>query len=91
MFAGMSSEDGDVYIMSPSGDEEWVSPTPAQTAITDALTDATDVSADDIADLETYVDRGDLRAVLDGDSDELTFEVEGHDVTVTAAGDIDVA
>jgi hypothetical protein len=87
----MSSEDGTVYIMSPSGDEEWVSPMPAGAAVTEAVTGATDLSDEDVDDLESYVDLGDLRAVLDGDEDEVTFEVEGNDVTVTADGDIDVA
>lgn len=87
----MSSEDGQVYIMSPSGDEEWVSPTPAHTAIADAVTDATELSEGDIDDLETYVELSELRALLDGDGGDLTFEIEGHDITVTADGDIDVA
>jgi hypothetical protein len=87
----MSSEDGTVYMMSPSGEEEWMSPKPAETVVTEAVTGATDLSDEDIDDLESYVDLGDLRAVLDGDEDELTFEVEGHDVTVTGDGDIDVA
>ena len=87
----MSSEDGEVYIMSPSGEEEWVSPTPARTAIADAVADATGLNEGDIDDLETYVSRAELRAVVDGDGDDLSFDVEGHDVTVTADGDIDVA
>ena len=86
----MSSENGAVYMMSPSEDEGWVSPTPAQTAITDAVTAATALGDDDIDDLETYVDRQKLRAVLDGDADDLTFEIEGHDVTVTGDGNIEV-
>ena len=86
----MSSEDGEVYIMTGAGDEEWVSPTPARTAITDAVTEATSVADGDIDDLETYVDPADLRAVLDSDEDEITFSVEDHDVTVTSGGDIDV-
>ncbi|WP_340097898.1 HalOD1 output domain-containing protein [Salinibaculum salinum] len=86
----MSSEDGEVYIMTGVGDEEWVSPTPAQTAITDAVTGATDLTEADIGDVETYVDLEELRAVLDGGSGDLTFDVEGHDVTVTGDGDISV-
>lgn len=86
----MSSDDGEVYIMTGAGDEEWVSPTPAQTAITDAVTDATDLIEEDIDDIDAYVDLGDLRAVLDGVDDELTFTVEGHQVTVTETGDISV-
>lgn len=87
----MSSEDGAVYVMRPSGDEEWVRPTPVQAAVTDAVTATTELDGDDIDDIETYVARADLRAVLGGDREKLTFEVEGHDVTVTGDGDIDVA
>jgi hypothetical protein len=87
----MSSEDGEMYIMSPSGDEDWVSPTPAGAAVAEAVSEATDVSAEEIDDIEAYVDPADLRAVLDGDDENVTFDVEGHDVTVTADGDIDVA
>jgi len=86
----MSSENGEVYIMSPSGDEEWVTPTPARTAITDAVTEATDLEGEDVDDIEEYVDIPDLRAVLEGDDDELTFRVEDHEVTVTGDGDIQV-
>lgn len=87
----MSSEDGEMYIMSPSGDEEWVSPTPAGAAVAEAVSESTDVSSEDIDDLGAYVDPGNVRAVLDGSDENVTFEVEGHDVTVTADGDIDVA
>jgi hypothetical protein len=86
----MSSENGEVYIMSPSGDEEWVTPTPARTAIADAVAEATDLEGEDIGDVEEYVDLPALRAVLDGDEEELTFTIEGHEVTVTGAGDIHV-
>lgn len=87
----MSSNDSEMYIMSPSGDEEWVSPTPAGAAVTEAVSKATGVNSEDVEDLETYVDPRDLRAVLDSDEAKLTFEVEGNDVTITADGDIDVA
>jgi len=86
----MSSEDGEVYVMRAKTDEEWVSPKPVRTAITDTLTDATELSETDIGDIESYVDLTDLRAVLDGEDDDLTFDVEGHDVTVTGDGDISV-
>lgn len=86
----MSSEEGEVYIMSDVGDEEWVSPTPARTVIMDAVTSATDLEATDLEDLEEYVDVEALREVLDGDDEELTFTVEDHEVVVTGDGDIDV-
>lgn len=86
----MSSEDGEVYIMTGAGDEEWVSPAPAQTAITEAITDVTDLTEQDVDDIDTYVDLRDLRAVLDGEDGELTFTVEDHHVTITETGDISV-
>lgn len=86
----MSSEDGEVYIMTGAGDEEWVSPAPAQAAITDAISNATDLTEQDVDDIDTYVDLRDLRAVLDGGDGELTFTVEGHHVTITETGDISV-
>ncbi len=86
----MSSENGDVYIMSPSGDEEWVSPTPVRTAIADAVADATDLAGDEVGDIEEYVDLPALRAVIDGDEEQLTFSVEDHEVTITDEGDIQV-
>ncbi|MEF8785409.1 MAG: HalOD1 output domain-containing protein [Haloarculaceae archaeon] len=86
----MSSEDGEVYIMTGVGDEEWVSPTPAQIAITDAVTGATDLTEADIGDIETYVDLDELRAVLAGDDDTVTFTVEDHEIMVTNTGDISV-
>ena len=78
----MSDEDG----------EEWVSPTPVRVAISEAVVDATDLEDDDLGDLESYVDIEDLRELLDGDREEdLSFAVEGHDVTISEDGDIDVA
>ncbi|WP_302081746.1 HalOD1 output domain-containing protein [Salinibaculum rarum] len=86
----MSSEDGEVYVMRAETDEEWVSPKPVRTAITDALTEATALEESDIDTIESYVDLTALRGVLEGEDDDLTFDVEGHDVTVTADGDISV-
>lgn len=86
----MSSEDGQVYILSNTDDEEWVQPTPARTAIVDAVTAATDLDRAEIDDIEEYVEPSALRSVLDGNRDALTVTVEGHDVTVTGDGDIEV-
>lgn len=86
----MSSENGEVYIMSDEDDDEWVSPTPAQTAIVEAVTEATDLSAGDVDDIEEYVDLADLRTTLEDDGEALTFTVEDHEVTVDADGDITV-
>lgn len=84
----MSTENGEIYIMSGDGDE-WVTPTPARTAIVDAVIEATDLDAGDIDDIESYVDLTDLRNVLDR-REQLTFSVEGHDVVVDETGNIDV-
>lgn len=86
----MSSENGEVYIMSAVGDEEWVSPTPVQTAIREAVIDATALTDDEIDNIESYVEMEALRAVLAGEDDELTVTVEDHEVTVTSDDDITV-
>lgn len=88
----MSSEDGEVYIMRPGDDEgDWVSPVPASEAIRQAVLEASDLDEDDLDDLAAYVDRDDLRAVLNetGDGD-LAFDVEDVTVTVAASGEIAV-
>lgn len=88
----MSSEDDDVYIMS-EGDqgEEWVSPTPVGTAVAEAVSETTDVEESDLDDLGSYVDIDDVRSLLAGEGGEtLTFDIEGHDVTIHADGEIDV-
>jgi hypothetical protein len=52
----------------------------------------TDLDEDDLDDLDSYVDCGDLRAVLEGDnSDEVTFTIENHKVTVDADGNVIVS
>ena len=87
----MKSENGTVYMIRGHDDDEWVSPEPAEAVISDALFDATDLTADDIDYVGSYVDAAKLRAVLgDGDAEILTFDVEGHEVTVTADGDVTV-
>jgi hypothetical protein len=86
----MSSDEGEVYIMREDGDEEWVSPTPARTAIADAVIAATELEEDDLEDIASDVDLTDLAAALEaGESHTLT--VEGHEVTVDPDGDISVA
>jgi len=87
--------DGELYVLGPGegaeDGEEWVSPRPVDEVVVDVLTDATGLSADDLDDLETYVDHGELATHLDGDRDgPLSFEVEGHDVVVAADGTVDV-
>lgn len=87
----MSSEQKDLYIMLDDDDEEWVHPTPASVAITEIVTTETDLDTADIQDLGAYLDWEELRSVLeDQDDGEYPFTIEGHDVRVTADGDITV-
>lgn len=86
----------ELYVLSPGGDEdesgEWVSPRPVDDVVVEALTTETDLSSDDLEDLEAYVDRDALAAHLDGEpADEpLTFAVEGHEVSVAPDGAVEV-
>lgn len=85
---------GDLYVFSAEGDGDdgdWVSPRPVEAVVVDLVTEGTDVSADDVDDLDAYVDREELAAHLDGDPAEpLTFTVEGHDVVVAPDGTVSV-
>ena len=86
----MSTKSGTVYIIR-GRDDEWVSPEPAERVITERVTDVTALEADDIGGIDAYVDPEQLRDVVgDGDSEQITFEVEGHPVTVTADGTVTV-
>ncbi|WP_336336669.1 HalOD1 output domain-containing protein [Haloarcula brevis] len=90
----MSSNDGTVYLLrnrTAERSDGWVSPEPAGDVIADAVVGATDLDAADIDAIETYVDGESLRAVVtEGTTESLTFAVEGHDVTITADGDVAV-
>jgi len=87
----MSSENGELYIMRDDEDEQWVRPTPAGAAIVDAVVSGTDLSDSDLGSIHSYVDRAELRAVLEEETEEiLTFTVEGHEVTVEHSGEITV-
>jgi ethanolamine utilization protein EutQ (cupin superfamily) len=85
----MSSEEREVYIMEDT-DEEWVRPTPAGVAIRKAVARETGLDDSDLGDLTEYVEFEEVRAVLEGDGDELTITIEGHTVTVLPSGDIEV-
>lgn len=88
----MKSENGTVYMIRGQDTDEWVSPEPAEAVITEALFGATDLTADDIDYIGSYVEAAKLRAVVgDGDEESITFEVEGNEITVTATGDVTVA
>jgi hypothetical protein len=68
-----------------------VSPTPAHDAVVAAITEATDVEAEAVEELDAYLDPADLESLLDGDrSEPLTFTVEGHEVTIDGDGEIEV-
>ncbi|AEM58229.1 hypothetical protein HISP_13445 [Haloarcula hispanica N601] len=90
----MSSNEGTVYMLrnrATEGSDDWVSPEPAGDVIADAVIEATDLDADDIDGLDTYVDIESLRAVVtERTTESLTFGVEGHDVTITADGEVSV-
>ena len=86
----------DLYVLAPgeSGDdsEGWVSPRPIGEAVVSTVAAETDLEADDVDDVETYVDIADVAALLDaeGDTETLSFDVEGHDVIVDASGHVRV-
>jgi len=86
----MGSDDSTVYMIRGGSEDEWVSPAPARDVIVEAVVEASDLAADDVDELGTYVDVDDLAAVVDGTEEALTFTVEGHDVTVTGDGEIRV-
>jgi hypothetical protein len=87
----MTTEQGDLYILLAGDDEEWERPIPARVAIRDAVTAATDLEEGDLRELDAYLEWESLRELLAGDGeDTLTFRVENHDVTITAAGEITV-
>jgi hypothetical protein len=90
----MSPNNGTPYMIrheSAQGDDEWVSPEPADVVITDAVVEAADLDADDVGDLSSYVDLAALSAVLEGEDDEIIFSVEDYDVSVESDGSIDVS
>jgi len=97
----MGAEEGEVYILrpddeAPEDDEEaWVSPQPADEAILGAVAEAVDADVDEFDDLGEYVDLDDLAALFGGDDDEgpedVTFDIDDHEVTVHRSGEIDVA
>lgn len=86
----MGSEDGELYVMQEGEDGEWVSPTPARSLIVEAITDETDLDASGVDDLGEYVDLDELRDVLEGDADAVSFEVEDVGVTVDEDGNVEI-
>ncbi|MEF8812872.1 MAG: HalOD1 output domain-containing protein [Halovenus sp.] len=87
----MSSDHEAVYMMRASDDGEWVRPKQASVAIFEAVTDETALDAESLDGIDAYVDGDELREVIDGIGDDVTFTVEGYRVTVTADGEIKIA
>lgn len=85
----MGSNDGQVYILA-EGDGEWVTPTAAGSLISRRLAAETHLQPDDVDGLDTYVDPADLRAVLAGDAEAITVDVEGVAVTVDETGSVEI-
>jgi hypothetical protein len=85
----MASDDGEVYILA-EGDGEWVNPTAAGSLIRERLAAETHLEADDVDGLDAYLDPDDLRAVLAGDADAITVDVEGVAVTVDETGTVEI-
>ncbi|MFB6141851.1 MAG: HalOD1 output domain-containing protein [Halorientalis sp.] len=95
----MGVKDGEVYILSPDADgdpddeaEAWMTPRPASEVVIDRVAAAADESPDEFDDLSAYVDTADLAAVFaeDGEEDAVTFDVDDHEVTVRASGDVEI-
>jgi hypothetical protein len=87
----MGSEENAVYIMQETEGEEWVSPRPVRAAIVEVVTTRTDLAADDLDDIDSYVDPDQVREVIEGDEESVTFTVEGHEVTLSEDGAIELA
>lgn len=85
----MSPKNGEVYIMQDT-DDEWVAPTPATAAITEALAAATELEERDLQDIDSKIDRDELQTLLEGEGEQQTFTVEGYDVMIDSSGDITV-
>lgn len=88
----METADAELYIVQDrgGGGTEWVRPTPVEQTVTDALTEATGLTAADLDPLETYVDPADLRAALRATDGTITFPVEDYEVTVHSSGRVTV-
>lgn len=87
----MSTDNGTVYLLQDDADDGWASPVPADEVIIDAVLTATDLTADDIDDIDRYVDDAALRRVTTEGGEPETFTIEGYTVTVSADGEVDVA
>jgi len=88
----METADAELYIVQDrgGGGTEWVRPTPVEQTVAEALTEATGLDAEEIDPLESYVDPGDLRAVLRATGGTITFPVEDYEVTLHSGGRVSV-
>jgi hypothetical protein len=69
----------------------WEQPIPISRAIVTAVTNVTDLGEEDLDDLSTYVETHRIVRLLETDqTDPVSFEVEGHAVTLHADGGIHV-
>lgn len=97
----MSAQEGDVYILrSDEGSESteseggWVSPRPASEVILESVVEHVDKTRDEFEELKEYVDLDDLATLFTSNEDAddtLSFDIEGHEVTVHRSGEVDVA
>jgi hypothetical protein len=82
-----------LYVFSPGEDEgEWVRPQPVEDVVVEEVTSSTDLTADDLDELATYVDLDELETHLADDpaGEALTFAVEGNEVVVEPDGTVRV-
>jgi hypothetical protein len=69
----------------------WEKPIPISRAIVTAVTNVTDLTEDELDDLSAYVETHRIVRLLETDqTDPVSFEVEGHAVTLHADGGIHV-
>jgi hypothetical protein len=86
-----------LYVFCPDdegedADDDWLQPRPIEAALAERVAATTETEADEIGELEEYVDREEVQRLLKGDPDDdtLTFDVEGHDVTLRDDGTLEV-
>lgn len=92
----MSRKDEAVYIIPGDGNagegkEAWITPEPAEEVIVEEVLTVTDLSRETVQPLSDHVEFAALEKTLSGERGEsLTFEVEGHTVTLTPDGTVTV-
>lgn len=87
----MSQEDRETSLCHGEGAGGWVRLQPGREAIVGAVTDATDLTAEDVGAHEDSVDESALRELLDGDErGTVVFEVEGYGTTGDGTGNVTI-